>query len=255
MSPEPAETSGETPASPTIRAPRWAIAAAVVALLVLSGVIAISAGAFDVDRVDFSGLHRVSYDEAYRAADIRPGDFMGTLDTASARDGLGDLPWVLSAQIRRRWDGTVAIDVTERVPAALALAGPQKWVLIDREGRVLTAVLARPPSLPRLSGISAAPAPGGYLAPDAGALLDVLDAAGGQPGFAVTALWRDRRGDVWARVQRLSDSAVFEATLGDDSAIGAKAAAIAAVISGLEPAGAVLDVSVAHLPVVRAENR
>lgn len=243
-----------TPVALTNRTPRWAITAAAAALLLLSGVIAIAAGAFDVERVDFNGLHRVSYDEAYRAADIRPGDFMGTLDAGSARDALRDLPWVHNAQIRRGWDGTVAIDITERTPAALALAEPQEWVLVDREGRVLTAVLASPPPLPRLSGIAAAPAPGGYLAPDADALLGVLDAADGQPGFAVTALWRDRRGDIGARVRRQSDSALFEATLGDDSAIGAKTAAIAAVISGLEHSGAVLDVSVAHLPVVRAEN-
>ena len=224
-------------------------------MMLLSSVIAIAAGAFDVDRVDFSGLHRVSYDEAYRAADIRRGDFMGTLDTGGAQDALGALPWIRSAEVRRRWGGTVDIDIVERVPAALALTAPDSWVLVDREGRVLTSALNTPPALPRLSGISAAPAAGGYLALDADALLDVLEAAGGQSGFAVAALWRDGRGDVRARIQRQPDGAVFEAALGDDSAIPAKAAAIAAVISGLEPSGAVLDVSVAHLPVVRAEDR
>ena len=231
------------------------VAAVVPAVLLLGGVIAVAAGAFDVDRVDFSGLHRVSYDEAYRAADIKPGDFIGTLDVDGARDGLGELPWVRSAQIRRRWGGTVEIDIVERTPAALALTAPERWVLVDREGRVLTAALAVPPALPRLSGISAAPAAGGHLAPDADGLLDVLDAAGGQPGFEVTAVWRDRRGDLRARVRRQSDGAVIEVTLGDEEAIGAKTAAIAAVVSGLEPSGVILDVSVAHLPVVRAENQ
>lgn len=223
--------------------------------MLLGGMIAVAAGAFEVDRVDFSGLHRVSYDEASRAAGIGPGDFMGTLDSEGARDALGELPWVLSAHIRRRWPGTVEIDIVERVPVALALTAPDSWVLIDPHGRVLTAALASPPALPRLSGISAAPAPGGYLAPDAGALLDVLDAGGGQGGFAVTAVWRDGRGDMRARIRRQPDGAVFETALGDDSAIGAKTAAVAAVIGDLEPSGAILDVSVPHLPVVRAEGQ
>lgn len=224
-------------------------------MLLLGGVIAIAAGAFDVDRVDVRGLHRVSYDEAQRAADIRPGDFMGTLDAGSVQDALDELPWVRSAQVRRRWPGTVEIDIVERTPAALALTAPDSWVLVDRDGRVLSSALTAPPALPRLTGVSAAPAPGGYLATDADALLDVLDAADGQPGFVVTSLWRDGRGDMRARIRRQPDGAVFETALGDDSAIGAKTAAIAAVVAGLEPSGAVLDVSVAHLPIVRAENR
>ncbi len=225
------------------------------AVLLLSSVISVSAGAFDVDRIDFRGLHRVSYDEAIQAAGIKLGDFMGTLDVGGARDALGELPWVHSAQVRRLWGGAVEVDIVERAPVALALTAPESWVLVDREGRVLTTVLATPPALPRLSGIAAAPAVGDYLAPDADALLEVLDTADGQLGFVVAALWRDGRGDVGARVRRQSDGAVFEATLGDDSAIGAKTAAIAAVIPGLTPPGAFLDVSVAHLPVVRAPTR
>lgn len=247
--------SGDTRTPSRGRAHRWVIAAVLVVVLLLSGTIAIAAGAFDVDRVDFSGLHRVSYDEAYRAADIRPGDFMGTLDTGGASEALSELPWVRSAEIQRRWGGTVEIDVIERAPVALALTVPDSWVLVDSDGRVLTTALAAPPSLPRLSGISAAPAPGRYLAADAEALLDVLDAADGQPGFTVAAVWRDRRGDVRARIRRQPDGAVFETGLGDDLAIGAKTAAIAAVIGDLAPSSAVLDVSVPHLPVVRAEDQ
>lgn len=247
--------SGDTRTPPGRRAKRWLVPAALLVALLTSGVIAIAAGAFDVDRVDFSGLHRVSYDEAYRAAGIKPGDFMGTLDADGAREALSELPWVRSAEIRRRWTGTVEIEIVERAPAALALTAPDSWVLVDSEGRVLTTSLVSGPSLPRLSGISAAPAPGRYLAPDADALLDVLDAANGQPGFTVAAVWRDRRGDVRARIERQPDGTVFETALGDDSAIGAKTAAIAAVVGDLAPADEVLDVSVPHLPVVRTEDR
>ena len=230
---------------------RWLAAALTGAVTVSVAAILLAAGAFGVDRLHFSGLHRVSYDEAYEAAGISAGDFMGTLDTGGAEQSLEDLPWVAEARVRRRWPATVEIDVLERSEAALALAAADSWVLADIEGRILTSPLAVPPELPRLSGISGAPKPGGYLASDADALLAVLSAAQGQPEFAVVALWRDRRGDMRARVRQQPSGRVLETTLGDDSAIGAKTAAIAAVIGEMTASDVILDVSVPHLPVLR----
>lgn len=230
---------------------RWLAAIVLAAVTGSIAAVLLAAGTFEVDRIDFSGLHRVSYDEAYQTAGVRPGDFMGTLDTGQAERSLKDLPWVADARVRRRWPATVEVDVVERVGAAIALAAPDSWVLTDIEGRILTSPLAVPPELPRLSGIAAAPKPGGFLAGDADALLALLGAARGQPEFEVIALWRDERGDIGARIRQQPGSLVMEATLGDASAIGAKTAAIAAVIGGLEHSDADLDVSVPHLPVLR----
>ncbi|WP_420443686.1 cell division protein FtsQ/DivIB [Candidatus Poriferisodalis sp.] len=250
MPAEPAEAPVPPPKGPK----RWLIGVALTALVLSIGTIILAAGTFEVDRIHFGDLHRVSYDEAYRAAGIRAGDFMATLDTGHGEQSLEELPWIADARIRRRWPATVEVDVVERTAVALALAAPSSWVLIDIEGRILTSPLAAPPELPRLSGISAAPEPGGYLASDADALLGVLDAARGQHGFAVVALWRDGRGDVRARVRQQPGGVVFEVALGNESAIGAKTAAIAAVISDLEHSDDILDVSVPHLPVLRRAN-
>ncbi len=220
-----------------------------------------AAGAFEVERIRFSGLHRVSYDEALAAAGIRVGDFMGTLDAGRAEHSLEALAWIAEARVTRRWPATVDVDVVERSGAAIALAAPGSWVLVDREGRVLTAPLEAPPDLPRLSGIAAAPQPGAYLGDDADAPLAALNAARGRREFSVMALWRDQRGDLLARVRQTSSGLVIEAALGDDSAVGAKVAAIAAVIeemsdadavvSGVAVSDVVIDVSVPHLPVLR----
>lgn len=240
------------PAESTRTRRRWWLTAILLGAVAGSTIaILLAAGTFEVERVRFSGLHRVSYDEAYQAAGIRPGDFMGTLRVSEAERSLEDLPWVADARIRRRWPATVDVEVVERVGAAVALTAPGIWVLVDIEGRVLTAPLAVPPELPRLSGIAAAPKPGGFLAGDADALLAVVDAASGQPEFELAALWRDRRGDIRARVRQQPGGLVLEVALGDESAIGAKTAAIAAVIEGLEHSQPVLDVSVPHLPVLR----
>lgn len=224
---------------------------ALVAVAAAVATILLAAGTFETDRIHFSGLHRVSYDEAYEAAGIGPGDFMGTLDTGGAERSLESLPWVADARVRRRWPATVDVDVVERTPAAVALAAPSSWVLLDIEGRILTSPLTVVPELPRLSGIAAAPEPGAFLASDANALLAALSAAHGQPEFEVAALWRDRRGDLRARVRQQPGDLVLEVALGDESAIGAKTAAIAAVIGEMTTSDAILDVSVPHLPVLR----
>ena len=234
---------------------RWLIAAALVAVVLSIGTVILAAGTFEVDRIHFSGLHQVSYDEAYRAAGIRAGDFMGTLDAGDGEQSLQELPWIADARIRRRWPATVEVDVVERTAVALALAAPGSWVLIDIEGRILTSPLVAPPELPRLSGISAAPEASGLPRQRRrGPAWSPRTQRRGQPGFAVVALWRDQRGDVRARVRREPGGLMFEVVLGDESAIGAKTAAIAAVISDLEHSDTILDVSVPHLPVLRGAN-
>ncbi len=230
---------------------RWLTVAALGVIATSVATILLAAGTFEVDHIHFSGLHRVSYDEANKAADIRIGDFMGTLDTGEAERSLEELPWVADARVRRRWPASVEVDIAERTGAAIALAAPDSWVLIDIEGRVLTSPLAVLPEHPRLSGIAAAPGPGGFLASDADALLAALSAARGQPEYVVASLWRDRRGDIRARVRQQPGDLMLEVTLGDESAIGAKTAAIAAVIGEMTTSHATLDVSVPHLPVLR----
>ncbi len=230
---------------------RWLTVAALGVIATSVATILLAAGTFEIDHIHFNGLHRVSFDEANNAADIRTGDFMGTLDTGEAERSLEELPWVADARVRRRWPASVEVDIAERTGAAIALAAPDSWVLIDIEGRVLTSPLAVLPEHPRLSGIAAAPGPGGFLASDADALLAALSAARGQPEYVVASLWRDRRGDIRARVRQQPGDLMLEVTLGDESAIGAKTAAIAAVIGEMTTSHATLDVSVPHLPVLR----
>lgn len=252
------------------RGRRWAwllasvIATACVGLLVLTG------GATDVDRIEFGGLHRTSLDEATEAVGISIGDALVFIDAQEAEASLRTLPWVDDARVRKRWPGTVEVEISERVGLALALSAPDRWVLVDAHGRVLTGALASPPLLPRLSGIRAAPAPGAFLGADAEAMLAVVDALASQPPLELKAVWRDNRSDLRARLRRQDSVGELEIVLGDDSALAAKAAAIAAVVgtsdnAGLPSDGAreitgdvsegiELDVSVPHLPVLRSRS-
>ena len=88
---------------------RWLTAGAVGAVVASLTAILLAAGTFEVDRVHFRGLHRVSYDEAYRAVGIESGDFMGTLSTGEAERSLEALPWIADARVQRRWPATVEL--------------------------------------------------------------------------------------------------------------------------------------------------
>ena len=236
----------------------WALGGAIGAIALAVGMLA--SGAVDVDRIEFTGLHRVSFDEAIDAVGVRVGDSMPLINTTGAEESLRQLPWVGNARVRRKWPGTVGVEITERRAIALALRAPQRWALVDTEGRVLTEALADPPKLPRLSGIHAAPAAGGFLSDDAGAMLEVVEALTPADGLVVESVWRDQRGDLRARLQLFGPRAQLEVVLGDDSAIAAKATAVATVVGSLAETAETgaestdiseLDVSVPRLPVLR----
>ena len=246
------------------RTRRWPWALGVVIGTVSVAAAMLVLGAVDVDRIEFTGLHRVSFDEALEAVSIRPGDAMPLIDTSAAEESLRKLPWIGDAHARRRWPSTVEIEISERRAIALALQAPQKWVLVDTEGRVLSGALADPPTLPRLSGIRAASAAGGFLSDDADTMLEIVEALAPAQGLVIESVWRDERGDLRARLRLLRPRAQLEVVLGDDTAIAAKVAAVATVVGNLSDtaqADAVgtgiseLDVSVPRLPVLRTPSQ
>ncbi|HCB34942.1 MAG TPA: hypothetical protein DEP66_00385 [Acidimicrobiaceae bacterium] len=214
----------------------------------------------DVERVDVVGLHHLTLDEVSDTLGFEPGDALVRLDLGAAAAALRGLPWVADARLTRTWRGVVTVAVTEHRPAALTLRSDERWVLVSATGRVLTEPLAAPPALPRLSGLRAAGKPGTHLEEHADALLAVVAALapaapatppGGRPAVEVESLWRDRRGDI-----RVNLATGDLATIGDDSELPAKVAALTTVLERLEQAGDAavpreIDVSVPHLPVVR----
>lgn len=252
------------------RGRRWAWLLASAIAVVIVGLLGLSSGAIDVDRIEFGGLHRTSLDDATEAVGISIGDALVFVDTREAEASLRTLPWVDDARVRKRWPGTVEVEISERVGLALALSAPGRWALVDAHGRVLTRALVSPPPLPRLSGIRAAPAPGAFLGADAEAMLAVVHALASQPALELKAVWRNGRNDLRARLHRQASVGELEIVLGDDSALAAKAAAIAAVvgtsndaellfddareITGDVSEGIELDVSVPHLPVLRSPS-
>jgi cell division protein FtsQ len=127
---------------------------------------------FDVDRIDVTGAVHTPTGEAVATAHVRRGQAMTEVAPASAVRRLESLPWVRDARVERRWPGTVAIVLAERVPIARARDERGRWVLVDRTARVLGPD-AGDTVLPALEGVSPAGPAGSALAPEGAAAVAV----------------------------------------------------------------------------------
>lgn len=219
--------------------------------LVFGALVVSRSSLLDVDRIEIYGLDRVSLRETEEALGFQLGSPLVTLDTGAAETALESIAWIDDAMVRRSWRGTVVVEVTERRPVAIALTQPDRWVLVDPHGRVLSEPLANPPDLPRLSGLRAAPEIGGFMDADSGAALAVVQALPPSLHERVYGVWRDSRGELQIGVDE-GATILF----GDDDRLRAKVVAAATMLDhlaleGVEPVH--LDVSVPNLPVVRTQ--
>ena len=128
----------------------------------------------DVDRVVVEGADRSGALVVAARSSIRRGQPLVDVDPGGAARRIGALPWVLRAEVRRDWPGTVRIRVTERVPVAVTRANAGAWALVDRSARVLAHVPSPPPGLAVVDGLPEAGAPGSRLGPKASEALAVV---------------------------------------------------------------------------------
>lgn len=138
------------------------VAAACVAGLILMGVPqmvgmetahAIGRLGFVVRNIQISGRRHVDRDQVYRVVMAAQGQDMPLVDLSRLRTQLLDLDWIGEARVSRRLPDTLAIDLVERVPAAV-LQRNQRLSLIDATGHVIAAVDPRtmPVQLPLVIG-------------------------------------------------------------------------------------------------------
>jgi cell division protein FtsQ len=109
---------------------------------------------FVVRNIQPTGFNHVDRDTVYRiATDDAKGVPMPLVDLNKIRADLLQLGWIEDARVSRRLPDTLAIDLVERVPAAV-LQRNQQLYLIDDKGHVLSAVdpHTMPVSLPLVIG-------------------------------------------------------------------------------------------------------
>lgn len=91
---------------------------------------------FSVKDIIVEGRHQSGKDEVFDALGTERGAPILDFDTKAAAARLGKLPWVETAVVERRLPDTIAVILTERVPAA-RWQHDDKLYVIDTQGHVL----------------------------------------------------------------------------------------------------------------------
>lgn len=108
---------------------------------------------FTVQEVQVTGLVHVPREEILARMGLPPGETLFTVSPPLLAKSLETHPWVKRARISRKPFHTVAVEISERQPAAV-LRTPTATILLDAEGAVLTSMLQADDSiLPVLVGI------------------------------------------------------------------------------------------------------
>ena len=121
-----------------------------------------------IEHVVVTGTRQLTVEQVVDAGAIRRGDSLVWLRTGHAAAAIRALPYADAVTVTREWPHTVRVVVSERTPVAWFAQGTTAWTT-DATGRVLARVQAAPPGLPQLLGLKRTAAPGGWVAPAAGA--------------------------------------------------------------------------------------
>jgi cell division protein FtsQ len=103
-----------------------------------------------VRHIEVTGNRLVTAAQVLRAARIKTGAPLATVNTSAAARHVEELAPVLSATVRRSWPDAIVISVRERT-AVFAVAAAGRYRLVDRHGITVRWVTRRPAWLPLLS--------------------------------------------------------------------------------------------------------
>ncbi|MGA9797137.1 MAG: FtsQ-type POTRA domain-containing protein [Rhizomicrobium sp.] len=99
---------------------------------------AVAAG-FAVGDIEIAGAHRTSAADIRKAVGFQIGDSMFAIDAEQARADLRKLPWVEDAVVHKRYPGTVAISIAEKLPFAVWVPNDRQLFVIARSGEKIMA--------------------------------------------------------------------------------------------------------------------
>jgi cell division protein FtsQ len=93
---------------------------------------ALSSPTFLLKETTFSGLQRARPAELLKLSGLTVGQNLWTLDVGALERTMSAHPWVRTVEVRRHFPSSVSVEVTEHVPAALAVLGD--LYLVNEEG-------------------------------------------------------------------------------------------------------------------------
>ncbi|WP_257460659.1 cell division protein FtsQ/DivIB [Archangium lipolyticum] len=93
---------------------------------------ALTSPTFLLKETTFSGLQRARPAELLKLSGLTVGQNLWTLDVGALERTMSTHPWVRTVEVRRHFPSSVSVEVTEHVPAALAVLGD--LYLVNEEG-------------------------------------------------------------------------------------------------------------------------
>lgn len=94
---------------------------------------------FNLQRVDVTGIDRLSRDEVVEAAEIEAGINLLTVNLGAITARLKRHPWIRSASVYRRFPGQLIVEIEERTPRAILAA--EKLYYVDEQAEFFSRLL------------------------------------------------------------------------------------------------------------------
>ena len=117
----------------------WIVAVAALVVAGLAGALWLDGRR--VERIEVAGLRHATRADVVRLARVAPGQRLVDLSPALVEDRVRRHPWVAAVEATRYPTGTLALDVTERVPVALAVGRlGEPLALLDAAGVAMPVV-------------------------------------------------------------------------------------------------------------------
>lgn len=113
---------------------------------------------FGISEIHISGNRRTAYSQVLAALGIEPGQSVFSADIEGARRRLASLDWVASAEVRRRYPGSIFVSLVEKRPFALWQLpgdghGQSAIAVVERNGAIITTHdVEQFRNLPKLAG-------------------------------------------------------------------------------------------------------
>ena len=203
-----------------------------------------------LERVEVSGLDRLTESEILAAADLPLGTSTVRLRLGPAEERIEALPGVKDATVQRADPLTVTIDVVERVPVLMVATGTAR-VVVDGDGVVIARAAGE--SVPLVELEQAAAIPVGSSVDDTPALAQAVTVLDELPGPLRVRVERVQSSVASGVTVVLDDATVVQ--FGDDTRVPEKARALAAVLEDLGARTvARIDVRAPRTPVVVASE-
>jgi cell division protein FtsQ len=147
-----AAASGAASGQHQLAAPRRTVAFGLLVCAVLAGGAwaLLGSSLLVVRHIEVTGNRLVTAAQVRKAARIKTGAPLATVNTVAAARRVEQLAPVLSATVRRAWPDAIIITVHERTPV-FAVAAAGRYQLVDPSGVTVRWVTRKPASLPLLS--------------------------------------------------------------------------------------------------------